>query len=82
MNDRALIRTGGAGAIFAAICCATPILAVLLPLVGLGAWLVRADLVLLPLLAASLGLIAWGVHRRRTKAACCEEEIHKEGVKP
>lgn len=82
MNDRALIRTGVAGAIFAAICCATPILAVLLPLVGLGAWLVPTDFVMLSLLAASLGLIAWGVHRRRTKAACCETELHKEGVKP
>jgi mercuric ion transport protein len=81
MNDRALIRTGTAGAIVAAICCATPILAVLLPLIGLGAWLARADLELLSLLAASLGLIAWGFYRRRTKAACCEAEIHEEGLK-
>ncbi|MFZ5673192.1 MAG: mercury resistance system transport protein MerF [Pseudomonadota bacterium] len=81
MNDRALIRIGAAGATVAAICCATPVLAVLLPLVGLGAWLVRADLVLFPLLAVSLGLIAWGVYRRRTKAACCETEIHEEGLK-
>jgi mercuric ion transport protein len=81
MNDRALIRTGTAGAIVAAICCATPVLAVLLPLVGLSAWLARADLVLFPMLAASLGLIAWGVYRRRTKVACCETEIHEEGAK-
>lgn len=58
MNDGALIRTGTAGATVAAICCATPVLAVLLPLPGLSAWLARADLVLFPLLAASLGLIA------------------------
>ena len=38
MNDRVLIRTGTTGAVLAAICCATPVLAVLLPLVGLGAW--------------------------------------------
>lgn len=82
MNDRALIRTGTAGATVAAICCATPILAVLLSLVGLSAWLARADLVLFPMLAASLGLIAWGIYRRRTKAACCETEIHEEGLKP
>lgn len=81
MNDRALIRTGTAGATVAAICCATPVLAVLLPLLGLSARLARADLVLSPLLAASLGLIAWGVYRRRTKAACCETEIHEEGLK-
>lgn len=82
MNDRALIGTGAAGAIVTAICCATPLLALLLPLVGLGAWLARADLVLLPLLVASLGLVGWGLYRRRAKAACCEAEIHKEGVKP
>lgn len=80
MNDRALIRTGTAGATVAAICCATPVLAVLPPLVGLSAWLARADLVF-PLLAASLGLIAWSVYRRRTKAACCQTEIHEEGLK-
>lgn len=39
MNDRALLCTGAVGAVIAAICCVTPILAVLLPLVGLGAWL-------------------------------------------
>jgi len=81
MNDRVLIRTGTTGAVLAAICCATPVLAVLLPLVGLSAWMARADLVLFPLLAASLGLIAWGVYRRRTKAAWCETEIHEEGLK-
>jgi mercuric ion transport protein len=82
MNDRALIRTGTAGAILAAIYSATPILAVLLPLVGLGAWLARADLLLFPLLATSLGLIAWGFYRRHTNAACCEAETHEEGLKP
>ncbi len=58
MDDRALIRTGTAGATVAAICCATPVLAVLLQLVGPSAWLARTDLVPFPLLAASLGLIA------------------------
>jgi mercuric ion transport protein len=59
MSDRALIRAGAAGIIAAAICCATPLLALLLPLTGLGAWLARADLVLLSLLVAGFGLIAW-----------------------
>jgi mercuric ion transport protein len=80
MNDRALIGAGMAGAILAAICCATPLLVVVLPLVGLGAWLVRTDLVLLSLLVASFGLIAWVFHRRRTKVSC-ESGTHKEGMK-
>ena len=54
MNDRALIGVGAAGAVLAAICCATPLLAVAasspepfvdavgLPLVGLSlGWQVR-----------------------------------------
>ncbi|CAH1663495.1 mercuric ion transport protein [Bradyrhizobium sp. USDA 4011] len=78
MNDLALVRTGVAGGIIAAICCVTPILAVLLPLVGLGAWLVSADLMAFSLLAVSLGLIAWGLYRRRANAACGESKNHKE----
>ncbi|CEJ11272.1 MULTISPECIES: mercury resistance system transport protein MerF [Phyllobacteriaceae] len=78
MNDRALVRTGAAGAIIAAICCATPILAVLLPLVGLGAWLGGADIVAFSLLAVSLGLIAWGLYRRRADAASSESKNHRE----
>ncbi len=75
MSDRVLFRTGIAGALVAAICCATPALVVLAPLAGLGAWLASADWVLFPQLAASLGLIGWGLHRRQTKAACCEVEV-------
>lgn len=82
MNDRALIRTGIVGATVAAVCCATPVLVVLLPVLGLGAWLSGADLVILPLLVASVGLIAWGIYRRRARAACCEPESHEEVVKP
>jgi len=82
MNDRVLFRTGVAGASVAAICCVTPVLAVLLPVVGLGAWLARADWVLFPPLAASLGLIAWGLYWRQSNLACCEVENHEEGLKP
>jgi len=82
VNDRALIRAGTAGAVLAAICCATPFLAGVLPLAGLGAWLAGAGLVVLPLVIAFFGLVAWGIHRRRAKAGCGEPKIHKEGVKP
>ncbi|RWM19436.1 mercury resistance system transport protein MerF [Mesorhizobium sp.] len=75
MSDRVLIRTGIAGAFVTAICCATPVLVTLAPLVGLGTWLIRADWVLFPLLAASLGLIIWGLHRRQTKGLSCAIEV-------
>ena len=65
MNDRTMIRAGALGAILAVICCAAPLLAVGLPLAGLGAWLAGAGLVVLPLMVACFGLIAWGIYPRR-----------------
>ena len=78
MNDHALIRAGTAGAVLAAICCATPLIAEVLPLAGLGAWLAGAGMVVLPLAIACFGLIAWGMHRHRAKADCGETKIKKE----
>lgn len=82
MNDRALIRARTVGAVLAVICCAAPLLAGVLPLAGLGAWLAGAGLVVLPLVVACFGLVAWSIHRRRARADCGETKIHKEGVKP
>ena len=82
MTDRAAIRAGTVGAILAAICCAGPLLALALPLAGLGAWLAGAGLVVLSMMIAGLGLAAWGVHRRRAKAAGFETKFHREVVKP
>ena len=82
MNDRALIGAGTAGAVLAMICCAVPLLAGVLPLAGLGAWLADAGLVVLPLMIACFGLVAWAIHRRRAKADRSETKIHNEGVKP
>jgi mercuric ion transport protein len=63
MKDRALITTGAIGGILAAICCATPILALALGAVGLGAWLAKADYVLIPALVLCLALLALGLYR-------------------
>lgn len=65
MRDRALITTGIVGAVIAAVCCATPLLAVVLGAVGLTAWLANADYVVLPVLILCVSLIAFGVYRRR-----------------
>lgn len=77
-----LIRAGTTGAILAAICCATPLLAVSLPLASLGAWFARPGLTVTSLLAASIGLVMWGRYRRRAEATRCDPDIHKEGEKP
>ncbi|TXL72402.1 mercury transport protein [Vineibacter terrae] len=82
MSDRALVRAGMAGAILAAICCVAPLLAVGLPLAGLGSWLIGADLVVLPLMIAGLGLVVWSMHHRRARAASANMKVPNERVKP
>jgi len=74
MSPNKLICTGGAGSVIVAICCFTPLLVVGLGTVGLSAWLGWIDYVLFAALAVFLGLIAYGLWRRRA-AACCSSEI-------
>jgi mercuric ion transport protein len=70
MNDRSLMATGGVAAVLAAICCATPILAVILGGIGLAAWIAIADYVVLPVLVLGVALVAIGLYRRRVNATC------------
>ncbi len=67
MRDRTLITTGAIGAALAAICCVTPLLAVLLGAAGLTAWLAKADYILIPVLILGVGLLALGLYRRRLR---------------
>jgi mercuric ion transport protein len=67
MRDRSLIATGIVGGLVAAICCATPLLAVVFGAVGLGAWLTKADYVLVPAVIICLALIGFGLYRRRLR---------------
>jgi mercuric ion transport protein len=67
MHDRALITTGVVGGALTAICCATPLLAVVFGALGLTAWLAKADYVLIPALVICLGLIGGGLYRRRVR---------------
>ena len=48
MSSKRLFTTGVIGTIVAGICCATPVLAVVLGALGLSAWLAYADYVVLP----------------------------------
>ena len=67
MRDRTLITTGIVGAAVAAVCCATPLLAILFGALGLTAWLAKADYVLIPALILCLGLIGFSLYRRRLR---------------
>lgn len=67
------IWLGGIGAAVAALCCATPILVVLL---GLGSLTGYLDYVLLPALVLFLGLLVYGLSGRRAgiEHSCCAEK--------
>jgi mercuric ion transport protein len=78
MTDRSLITTGAIGAALAAICCATPLLAVVLGGIGLTAWLAKADYVVMPVLFLGVALVGLGVYLRHV-AATCRDTSAKEG---
>ncbi len=61
MNTRTLLRAGIAGTVVAALCCATPVLAILFGIVGLSAWVGGLDYVVIPALAMFIGLTLYAV---------------------
>jgi mercuric ion transport protein len=65
--SRTLIATGAVGAALAALCCMTPLLAVVLGAVGLTAWLAKADYVLIPVLILCLAPVAFGLRHGRLR---------------
>jgi mercuric ion transport protein len=65
IKDRTFITTGALGALLVAICCATPLLGLLLGAVGLAAWAAKADYLLIPALTLCIALIGFGLYRRR-----------------
>lgn len=69
MNDKKLLGIGIGGTVVAALCCFTPILVVLLGVLGLSAALGWLDYVLFPALAFFIGLTIYAVHRRRKRQA-------------
>jgi mercuric ion transport protein len=64
MTDRSLMTTGAIGAALAAICCATPLLAVVLGGTALSAWLAKADYIVMPALFLGVALVGLGLYRR------------------
>lgn len=63
-GDKRLLATGLVGTAIAALCCFTPVLAVLLGIVGLSAVLGWLDYVLFPALAFFIGLTIYAVRRK------------------
>lgn len=70
MKDATILKTGVVGSVIAAVCCATPVLAITFGAFGVSAWLAWADYVLIPMLIMFVGLTAYGVRRRWQTATC------------
>jgi mercuric ion transport protein len=66
MTCKRLIQVGTIGAVIAAVCCTTPVLGILLGALGLGAWLIYSDYVILPMLVACVAIAAFGYYRLRS----------------
>ena len=64
-NDK-LLRCGAIGTAVVALCCFTPLLVLLLGVLGLSAAVGWLDYVLFPLLALFIALMAYAVWRRRS----------------
>lgn len=69
MKDKSLITFSIGGSIILAVCCFTPVLVVLLSIVGLAGLTGYFDVVLLPALAFFVGLSAYALWRKQRCAA-------------
>jgi mercuric ion transport protein len=65
MQPRSLLRVGITGTVIALICCFTPVLVVLLGVVGLSAAVGWLDYVLLPALAVFVGITLYAMMKVR-----------------
>jgi mercuric ion transport protein len=64
LKQNKLLKIGAAGTIVAALCCFTPILAIVLASLGLSAIVGVLDYVLLPALAFFVGLLLYALWTR------------------
>jgi mercuric ion transport protein len=61
MTKKHLLRFGIVGTVVTAICCFTPALVILLAGMGLSAWLVWLDSLLIPLLVVFMAITAFAL---------------------
>jgi len=66
-TDTRLLKFGVAGTVFAALCCFTPFLVVLLGIVGLSAVVGYLDIVLFPALGLFVALTIYALWRKNAR---------------
>ncbi len=65
MDEKKLLKVGIIGTVIAALCCFTPVLVIMLGVVGLSAFTGYLDLVLFPALGIFVLLTVFALWRRR-----------------
>lgn len=79
-HPNTLMKIGLTGSVLAVVCCVTPVLVVLLGVVGLSALVGYLDYVLLPALAGFIALTIYAVHKKRKAGGCCTADADKEKI--
>ena len=69
MKDGKLLKVGIFGSLVAALCCFTPLLVILLGLLGVSAVVGYLDFVLLPSLAFFLAITVYALWRRHRRTS-------------
>jgi len=64
MKSSTLLKTGITGVVISALCCFTPVLVMLLGIVGVSAWVGYLDYVLIPALLFFLGLTMFALKKK------------------
>jgi mercuric ion transport protein len=72
-TENVWIMTGIVGALVSSLCCLTPLAVILLGVAGFGAWIGYIDYVVLPSLAASIGVLGYGFYSKKR----CEKRNEK-----
>jgi Membrane transport protein MerF. len=72
-NPTTLLRVSLIGTVIVALCCFTPILVIMLGVLGLSAITGYLDFVLLPALAIFLGLTAYALWRKKQYDALSDD---------
>ena len=76
-KEKRLLKTGLIGSLIVGLCCFTPVLVILLAMVGLSAITAYLDIILLPALAVCIGIVGYAWYRiRQSKATPCHAKKH------
>jgi heme O synthase-like polyprenyltransferase len=81
-NPNTLLRVSVIGTVIVALCCFTPILVILLGVVGLSAITGYLDFVLLPALAIFFGMTIYALWRKKQYDACCDNDATNSRTPP